>query len=119
EEEPHPYAGEFIWHHANNRFGWTSLLGREPGADGVSPYAAPARAEDLAGLPPTFISVGALDLFIEANMEYARRLIRAGVPTELHVYAGAIHGFTLLQASKVAAAHGRDLGEALRRMFGL
>jgi triacylglycerol lipase len=44
-------------------------------------------------LPPAYIPVGALDLFIDENIEYAQRLIQAGVPTELHVYPGAIHGF--------------------------
>ncbi|WP_321848778.1 alpha/beta hydrolase [Burkholderia diffusa] len=48
---PHPHAGEFVWHAANNRFAWTSLLGHAPGLDGVSPYAAAARAERLDGLP--------------------------------------------------------------------
>lgn len=89
------FAGEFIWSPENNRFGWKCLLGFEPGGEGVSPYAAAARATDLAGLPPTYISVGALDLFVHENIEFAQRLIRAGVPTELHVYPGAYHGFEL------------------------
>jgi acetyl esterase/lipase len=54
--DPHPYTGEFIWTAQANHFGWRSLLGQEPGAPDVSPYAAAARAQDLAGLPPTFIS---------------------------------------------------------------
>ena len=82
---PHPYAGEFVWTAASNQFGWSSLLGRAPGGEGVSPYAAAARAENLAGLPAVYIGVGALDLFLEEDIEYARRLTRAGVPTELHV----------------------------------
>ena len=49
-------------------------------------YAAPARADDLAGLPPTFICVGALDGFLDEDVDYANRLLRAGVPVELHVY---------------------------------
>ena len=48
---------------------------------------------DVAGLPPAFIAVGALDLFLEEDLEYARRLTRAGVPVELHVTPGAFHGF--------------------------
>jgi acetyl esterase/lipase len=91
--EPSPTVGEFGWSRESNRFGWASLLGGEPGGAEVSPYAAPARAEDLAGLPPAYIAVGTLDLFLEENIEYARRLMRAGVPTELHVYPGAYHGF--------------------------
>jgi triacylglycerol lipase len=113
--DPHPHAGEFIWHAHNNRFGWTSLLGREPGGEGVSPYAAAARAESLAGLPPTFISTGALDLFLEEDLDYARRLLRAGIPTELHVYPGAFHAFDLAPAAAVARQARRDSKEALAR----
>ncbi|MBZ5715529.1 alpha/beta hydrolase [Nannocystis pusilla] len=113
--DPHPYVGEFMWTPENNRFGWTALLGGEPGAEDVSPYAAAARATDLSRLPPTYISVGALDLFFEEDVEYARRLTRAGVPTELHVYPGAFHGFDLLGHTEVAQRFERDLRDALRR----
>ena len=115
--DPHPYAGEFIWHAHNNRFGWSSLLGHEPGRKEVSPYAAPARAEDLSGLPPTFISTGALDLFLEEDLEYARRLMRAGVPTELHVYPGAFHAFDMAPDAGVAHQARRDSREALARFM--
>lgn len=115
--DPHPYTGEFIWTHSSNRFGWTSLLGHEPGRDGVSPYAAAARAENLEALPPTFISTGALDLFLEENLEYARRLTRAGVPVELHVYPGGVHGFDMVADSRLAIQHGRDQREALKNAF--
>jgi acetyl esterase/lipase len=115
--EPHPYTGEFVWTPELNRFGWTSLLGQEPGGPDVSPYAAAARAEHLEGLPATFISVGALDLFLEEDLEYARRLMRAGVPTELHVYPGAYHGFNMAANAKVSQAALRDQLDALARVF--
>ncbi|MEQ1783312.1 MAG: alpha/beta hydrolase, partial [Hyphomonadaceae bacterium] len=86
--DPHPFAGEFVWTPQKNHFGWSSLLGVPPGSEGVSPYAAAARAEKLEGLPPAYIATGSLDLFLEEDLEYARRLLRAGVPTELHVYPG-------------------------------
>ncbi len=82
-----------VWSRANNVIGWRSYLGQEPGSDGVSPYAAAARAEDVSGLPPTFIGVGTPDLFRDENFTYAQRLIAAGVPTEFHVYADGFHGF--------------------------
>ena len=63
----HPCVGEFVWTQENNYFGWHSLLGVEPGSAGVSSYAAAARAADVSGLPPTYISVGGLDLFLEKN----------------------------------------------------
>jgi len=97
--DPHPYCGEFVWPPASNRFGWRALLGVEPGGPDVPVEAVPARATDLSRLPPTFIVVGALDLFLEENLEYARRLIRAGVPTELHVIPGAFHGFAVAGGS--------------------
>lgn len=113
--EPNPYAGQYIWHAHNNRFGWTALLGHEPGVEGISPYAAPGRATDLAGLPPTFIATGALDLFVDEDMDYARRLIRAGVPTELHIYPGAFHGFDIFASAPVSASALRDSKAALAR----
>jgi acetyl esterase/lipase len=115
EGEPHPHTGEFVWRREHNRFGWGAFLGQEPGGADVSPYAAPARAERLEGLPPAFIGVGALDLFLDEDIVYAQRLIRAGVPTELHVYPGAPHGFYTLASTQVAQAATRDYLDALRR----
>ncbi|WP_421731235.1 alpha/beta hydrolase [Brevundimonas sp.] len=117
--DPHPHTGEFIWTPHNNHFGWKSLLGVEPGSDRVSPYAAAARAEDLSGLPPTFISTGSLDLFLEEDLEYARRLLRAAVPVELHVYPGGIHGFELAPDVAVSAQAVRDQTAALARFMDL
>jgi triacylglycerol lipase len=114
-KDPHPYAGEFIWTPNNNAFGWSSLLGIAPGSDEVSPYAAAARAADLSGLPRTFISTGALDLFLEEDIEYARRLTRRGVPVELHVYSGAYHGFDLAPGTEIGQRASRDSLAALRR----
>ena len=113
--DPHPHTGEFVWSRDSNHFGWSAYLGHAPGVDGVSHYAAPARAEDFLHLPPAFIAVGTLDLFLEENLEYARRLIRAGVPVELHVYPGAYHGFQLAPNARVTQAADRDSVAALRR----
>jgi len=113
--DPHPHAGEFIWTTASNLFGWRSILGVEPGSEGVSPYAAASRAEDVSGLPATFISTGALDLFLEEDLEYARRLMRAGVPVELHVYPGAFHAFNVHPTAEVSVQARRDSTAALVR----
>jgi acetyl esterase/lipase len=113
----HPYVGEFVWTQENNYFGWRSLLGAEPGSAGVSPYAAAARAVDVSGLPPTYISVGGLDLFLEENLTYADRLSRAGVPVELHMYPRAYHGFYHATNARVTRQAERDTREALRRFL--
>jgi acetyl esterase/lipase len=113
--DPSPYLGQYVWTPADNVFGWTALLGHAPGGPDVSPYAAAARATDLAGLPPTYLSCGALDLFLEEDMEYARRLIRAGVPTELHIYPGAPHAFMFVETADVTKRHSRDSMAALNR----
>lgn len=97
--DPHPYCGEFVWTPETNRFGWSAMLGVEAGSDEVPEAAVPARAASLAGFPATFISVGSLDLFAEENLEFARRLMRAGVPVELHLIPGAYHGFSLAQGT--------------------
>jgi triacylglycerol lipase len=112
-----PHVGKFVWTQQHNYFGWRSLLGQEPGSAGVSPYAAASRAIDLAGLPPTYISVGTLDLFLEENMDYADRLARAGVPVEFHVYPGVYHGFYRVPEARVTRQAERDTREALRRFL--
>jgi len=91
-----PYAGHFIWTPQDNRLGWQALLGRAPGGPGTPPGAAPARVANLAGLPPAWIGVGDIDLFCLEDVEYARRLLQAGVSTELMVVPGAYHAFDLL-----------------------
>lgn len=117
EAVPHPFTGEFGWTRAGNRYGWKSLLGREPGGPDVSPYAAAARADNLEGLPSTFIGVGALDYFLESNLDYARRLTRAGVPVELHVYPGVFHGSDMMTEARLTKMHQHDQLEALRAAF--
>ena len=83
----------WIWTPESNERGWRSYLGDRFGSDDVPAYAAPSRATDLAGLPPAYIVVGTLDIFLDEDIDYANRLMQAGVSTELHVYAGAPHGF--------------------------
>jgi acetyl esterase/lipase len=114
--QPNPVAGEFIWTPHNNRFGWTALLGREPGGPDVSPYAAAARAESLENLPPAFIACPTLDLFIDEGVTYAHRLMRAGVAVELLVYPGGFHGFDIFGGeAPVSVRARRDSHEALER----
>ena len=102
-----------VWPPGANRFGWRSYLGELQG-DAVPHYAAAARAIDLAGLPRSFISVGALDVFSDEDIDYAVRMRHAGVPTELHVYPGAPHGFDgLAPNTAIAKRANRDIEEWL------
>jgi acetyl esterase/lipase len=81
-----------MWDQRSNRFGWDAYLGELAGGQ-VPATAAPARAEDLAGMPATWIGVGTHDLFHAEDVAWARRLEAAGVPCELLVVDGAYHGF--------------------------
>jgi acetyl esterase/lipase len=88
-----PETGRFIWTAASNRFGWSSLLGMPAGGARVPAGAVPARRTDLAGLPPAFIGVGTLDLFLDEDLAYAAALTAAGVPVDLRVVPAAFHAF--------------------------
>ena len=118
-DDPHPYTGEFVWTPELNRFGWASLLGVEPGSADVPPAAVPARTEDLSGLPPAFMLIGSIDLFLNENLEYARRLARAGVPVELHVIPGGYHGFGIVPQAPQSVQSATLRSQALARAFAL
>jgi acetyl esterase/lipase len=91
-----PHIGTIGWDESGNRFGWTSFLGVPAGSTRVPAGAVPARVDDLAGLPPAFIGVGSIDLFVDEDLEYANRLIDARVPTTVRVVSGAYHGFDFI-----------------------
>lgn len=99
---PPPYQGALIWTPKDNRFGWSSLLGIAAGAPRVPYGSVPARVGSLHGLPPTFIGVGSIDLFVDEDIDYARRLADAGIPVTLNVVPGAFHGFDGLPGSTLA-----------------
>jgi acetyl esterase/lipase len=87
-------AGLGVWDRTANDTGWTALLGEARGGPDVSPYAAPARATDLSGLPPAFIDVGSTETFRDEDVAYATRIWQAGGVAELHVWPGGYHGYT-------------------------
>ncbi|HVM65267.1 MAG TPA: alpha/beta hydrolase, partial [Acidimicrobiales bacterium] len=92
-----------VWSPGANLLGWRAYLGDLYGTDRVPVYAAPGRATELAGLPPTFIGVGTLDVFRDEDITYALDLLAAGVETELHVYPGAPHGFEMITPDATVA----------------
>lgn len=105
-----------VWNRAANIAGWSAYLDGCNGAEDVPVYAAPARATDLAGLPPAIITVGSLDTFIDEDIAYAQALLRAGVPCELHVYAGGFHGSNfMVPNSDISQRWYRDEMAALDR----
>ncbi|MET0364799.1 MAG: alpha/beta hydrolase [Sphingobium sp.] len=110
-----PQQGAIIWTPESNRFGWTSLLGVPAGSPRVPAGSVPARVADLSGLPPTFISVGSIDLFVDEDVDYARRLADAGVLTELVVMPGAFHGFDRFGAAPLVKRYQQHLMAALRQ----
>lgn len=103
-----------VWSPSNNLFGWRSYLGPLYGSGDVPYHAAPARAEDLAGLPKTLIYVGTRDGFCDEDIQYAMRLNQAGVETEMHLYPGAPHGFeNIAPTARISQRCMRDTEEWL------
>ncbi|WP_269857523.1 alpha/beta hydrolase fold domain-containing protein [Streptomyces sp. RPT161] len=82
-----------IWDRRENLLAWAAVLGDRVGDPALDPYSAPARATDLTGMPDTFIAAAQFDVFRDEDMDFARRLITAGVPVELHLYARAFHAW--------------------------
>jgi acetyl esterase len=106
-----------LWHRPAAEFSWDSYLGGTGirGTEGVSPYAAPARAEDLSGLPPAFVMTCQFDPLRDEGIDYAQRLAQAGVPTELVLYPGTFHGSSLVRDAAVTQRMTEDQIAALRR----
>ena len=112
----HPFH---TWSSVSNLTGWTALLGAARGGPDVPPYAAPARATDLAGLPPAFIDVGTADIFLDEDVAFARQIWAAGGRADLHVWAGGYHGFDSLVPEAAVSGEARAARIAwLRRLLG-
>jgi acetyl esterase/lipase len=90
---------------------WRHYLGSGP----ATAYAAPARADDLSGLPPAYVTSAEFDPNRDEAIEYARRLLQAGVPVELHQWAGTFHGSQAVVSADVSRRQTDELGAVLRR----
>lgn len=114
------FEGIGVWDRISNQTGWDLLLGDRRGTAEVSLYSAPARATDLAGLPPAFIDVCSTETFRDEDVAYAGALWRAGVQTELHVWPGGFHGFDTLVPEAALSRQARAARAGwLRRILGL
>ncbi|MGH7287282.1 MAG: alpha/beta hydrolase, partial [Myxococcota bacterium] len=103
-----------LWNRPNAEWSWRHYLG--PAHAGVpSQYAAPARAKDLSGLPPAYVSTMEFDPLRDEGILYALRLLQAGVAVELHSYPGTFHGSGLIPGAQVSQRNTREVIEALRR----
>ena len=111
-------AGHGVWDRTANETAWGALLGDARGGPDVPPYAAPARASDLSGLPPAFLDVGSAETFRDEVVDYASRIWRAGGVAELHVWPGGFHGFDAFAPHTVLARTARAARIAwLRRLL--
>ena len=112
------HIGRYNWTAYSNRYAWGAILGRPAGSARVMPGSVPAREADLSRLPPAFIGVGSIDLFVQEDVEYARRLLEAGVAVELQVVPGAYHAFDFAAPDAPLSKRFRAAQiDALRRAF--
>ncbi|KAL4886092.1 Alpha/Beta hydrolase protein [Aspergillus karnatakaensis] len=91
-----PRGDLLLWREEYSVITWNAYLGEghaEKDSAELPNNSVPARVEDLSGLPSTYMDIGTLDLFLEENMTYASRLVKAGVEVELHVQPGLPHGW--------------------------
>jgi acetyl esterase len=102
-----------LWNRPNAIMSWRCYLGEGPGE--VEPYASPAIAKDLSGLPPTYVSTMEFDPLRDEGIEYALRLLEAGVPVELHQYPGTFHGSGLVTGAAVSRRAAAEMMDALVR----
>ncbi|TQE34595.1 alpha/beta hydrolase [Streptomyces ipomoeae] len=115
----HQMAGLGVWDRTSNETGWSALLGEARGTADVSPYAAPARADDLSRLPPAFIDVGSAETFRDEDVAYASRIWQAGGIAELHVWPGGFHGFDAMVPQAALSQNARTARlQWLHRLLG-
>jgi acetyl esterase len=108
-----------LWNRPLAEQSWQAYLGPLYGAADVPAYAAPARAADLSGLPPAYISTAENDPLRDEGITYALRLLQAGVSVELHQFPGTFHGSALVTSAAVSKRSQRELALVLRQALGV
>lgn len=103
-----------LWNRPNAIVSWRYYLGEALGGD-VSPYAAPARAENLSGLPPAYVSTMEYDPLRDEGIRYALRMLEQGVQVELHQFPGTFHGSAMMANAEVSKRSSQEMMSALRR----
>ena len=111
---PDSRTGRYIWTRASNSYCWSAYLSGAP----VEAATIAGLATNVAGLPPTFLAVGELDLFVHDDLAYASRLLTSGCSVEAHLYPGAIHGFDRMVDAPVSLRYTRDLAAFIARHLG-
>ena len=106
-------TGLYIWDYQNSLDMWNQYIGQD--RSNVSPYAAPARAEDLSGLPPAYVMTCEHDPLRDEAIIYVMRLMAAGVQVELHTYPGTVHGFDFMTPSEISTRAVNECVEAFKR----
>ena len=106
-----PLVGEFVWTREFNQYAWNCYLAN---AEKVAPQV-PGRLEIFEDLPPTWMFTASLDLFRDENIDYAKKLMSAGVPCDLIVYPGACHAFQRVESSELAKRYREDFTISLKR----
>jgi acetyl esterase/lipase len=107
-----------MWNAVENELAWRSVLGDLYGNGEIPPYAAPARATDLARLPPAFLEVGSAEVFRDEVVTYASRIWAAGGQADLHVWSGGMHGFATFEHTLLAQGAAHSLRNWLDRILG-
>ncbi len=105
-------ASTALWSYDANTTAWDAILGEARGSNHASPYLAPSRLADFAGLAPAYIEVGELDIFRDESLVYAQKLLAAGVSCEFHLHPGAPHGHDW--ANMAANISGRVIADRVR-----